>query len=422
MPTMKLTQLAVDRIGKPVAGRIEYFDTVLPSFGMRISSTGARSWVLFYRVHGVQRRFTIGTLAQLPKVDDARQRARELLQDVERGIDPAEVKATAKAATPALPPAERDTVRNVAKQFIERYAKPRNKSWKEADASLQRHVVSRWGDREMASITRRDILDLLDGLTDQGFTIAPRRVLAAVHKLMVWSIERDIIPANPASGIKAPGKEIERERVLTDDELRRLWIAADGMGPTAGGFIKTLILTGQRRDEVATMKWADVDFEHSIYEERGGVQVKVGTAAVWTLPREKTKGDRQHEVPLSALAVEVLQSMPRIGEYVFTTRGDRPISGYSKFKQRADSLSGIEADWRFHDLRRTAGTGMASLGIPPGTISRVLNHKEGGVTKIYNRYGYLPEKRRALDTWARKVESLIRPAAANVVELRGAVG
>lgn len=218
-----------------------------------------------------------------------------------------------------------------------------------------------------------------------------------------WAVERDIISSSPFHGVKAPGKETARERVLTDDELLRLWRAADQIGGVSGTFIKMLMLTGQRRDEVATMRWDNLDFDNR----------------VWTIPREETKGDRTHEVPLSPLVLEVLTSLPRLGEFIFTTLGDRPINGYSKIKNRADKLAGIE-DWRFHDLRRTAGTGMASLGTPVSTISRVLNHKEGGVTKIYNRYGYMPEKRAALETWARKIETLIRPTPDNVVELRAA--
>jgi integrase len=193
--------------------------------------------------------------------------------------------------------------------------------------------------------------------------------------------------------------------VLTDDELVAVWTAADTMGGVSGGFLKALILTGQRRDEVSSMRWADLDL----------------TARVWTSPRQATKGDRSHEVPLSPLAIQVLTALPRTGTYVFSsTRGERPISGYSKIKARADQFAGIDG-WRIHDLRRTAGTGMARAGIAVSTISRVLNHREGGVTRIYNRYSYLDEKRHALETWARKVESLIKPGSGNVVDLKRAV-
>ena len=152
------------------------------------------------------------------------------------------------------------------------------------------------------------------------------------------------------------------------------------------------------------MRWADINFE-----ER-----------VWTLPREMTKGDRSHEVPLSSMAMDILGSLPRLGDYVFAGRKDgRPISGFSRAKKLCDTLSGI-GGWRLHDLRRSAGTNMAKLEIAVSTISRVMNHKEVGVTKIYDRHSYLPEKRRALETWSRKLASIIRPGDDDrVVPLRG---
>lgn len=395
MPTIKLTQAAAERLAPPKAGRAEYFDSQLPGFGLRISEGGTKTWQVFYRVGGRQRRYSLGTMAVLPKVEDARALARSALTEAARGVDPADAKA-------AAPPRQPDTVAMVAAQFIERYAKPKNRSWATTERTLARHVVSRWGTRDVTSITRRDVLDLLDDLVDQGFPVGANRVLAATRKMFAWAVEREIVTGSPAAGVNAPGKETERDRVLTDDELTRIWHAASSMGGVPGTFFRTLILTGQRRDEVATMRWADLDLEKRL----------------WTLPRANTKGDRSHEVPLSPLAIEVLTTLPRLGEYVFsTTRGDRPISGYSKMKARLAQLAGFN-DWRIHDLRRSAATGMAQLGIPVSTISRILNHKEGGVTKIYNRYGYQDEKRRALDTWGRKVESLVRPVADNVVPLQ----
>ncbi len=392
MPTIKLTQAAVDKLSPPKAGRVEWFDSHLPGFGLRVADSGHKAWIVFYRISGKQRRYTIGTLATHPKVDQARERAREVLQAAERGIDPTEAKSV-----------PRRTVAAVAMQFIEKYAKPKNRSWLDTKLTLDRHVLPRWGDRDINSITKSDVRDLLDAVAAGGAPVGVNRVLAAVRRMFGWAMERDILAASPVANIKPPGKETERDRVLSDDEVVKVWAAAKKMGGVSGAFIQTLILTAQRRDEVSSMRWADLDME----------------ARIWTLPREATKGDRSHEVPLAPLVIEILTTLPRTGTYVFSsTRGERPISGYSKIKARAEQLAGFD-DWRIHDLRRTAGTGMARLGIAVSTISRVLNHKEGGVTKIYNRYGYLDEKRHALETWAKKVETLLRPAGGNVVLLRG---
>lgn len=432
MPTIKLTQAAVDKIAAPKTGRMEHFDSLLPGFGLRVSHTGSKAWVVFFRIGKPARlrRYTMGSLATYPKVDEARDRARAILQDVEKGIDPATIEPP-----PSLPEPI-DPIRAVVTQFIERYAKQKNRSWAETDRLLKRHVVSRWGDRAADAITRRDVLDLLDDLVERGNPIAANRVLATIRKMFGWAVERDILSKSPVVNIKAPGKETERERVLDDAELVAVWRAAEKAGGVPGAFVRLLVLTGQRRDEVAGMRWGDMDLEKK----------------VWTLPREQTKGDRTHEVPLSPLAVEIMTELPHLGSYVLTSRGfrrvsetsaaegrltdrDRPISGYSKIKAALDTKiiemaakeasergedvpSQVIAPWRFHDLRRTAATGMARLGIATSTISRVLNHKEGGVTKIYNRYGYLDEKRHALETWARKMESLIRPSLGNVVAIR----
>src|ERR1700761_14225 len=148
MPSIKLTQLSVDAKAPPKTGRVEYFDTLLPGFALRIAASGHKAWVLFYRVAGKQRRYTIGTLATYPKVDAARERAREILRDVERGLDPAAVKAH-EPASEASRPLEPDTVNAVATHFIERYCKPRNRSWKNTEALLKNHVLPMWGDRDV---------------------------------------------------------------------------------------------------------------------------------------------------------------------------------------------------------------------------------------------------------------------------------
>jgi integrase len=211
--------------------------------------------------------------------------------------------------------------------------------------------------------------------------------------------------------VTAPGKEQKRDRTLSDNEIKEIWEGCDELGSPFGPFVRALLLTAQRREEVATMKWADLDLEDD--------------EPTWTLPREATKADRAHGVPLAPAVVEILQSVPEVGSYVFSTgrRGDKAISGFSAAKRRIDKLTGLDG-WTFHDLRRTAASGMARLNVPPHVLSRVLNHSPGnaeGVTAIYNRHGYEPEKRQALDAWARHVQSLIKPTDDKVVPFSGPV-
>ncbi len=200
----------------------------------------------------------------------------------------------------------------------------------------------------------------------------------------------------------ARGKEVKRERTLDDEEIKALWNA--DLGHPFGPFIRLLFVTGQRRAEVAEMRWRDLNLE----------------ARLWTLQPEMTKPGRKHEVPLSPLALEVIEALPRFtGPYVFsTTGGERPISGFSKAKRRADKATGLR-EWRFHDCRRTCATGLGRLGVPTGTISWVLGHAPRGVTEaVYERASHLKEKRHALDRWAQKLSNILAPPPEKVVPLR----
>ena len=193
--------------------------------------------------------------------------------------------------------------------------------------------------------------------------------------------------------------------MLTDDEIKALWLAWDQMAYPFGDLSKMLLMTGQRRSEVARMRWSDVDFD----------------LKVWTIPGEVTKSGRSHDVPLSKLALEVLEALPHFtGDHIFTTTaGAKPVSGYSRAKSRAEELSGV-TEWRLHDCRRTVGTRMTQCGIQIFVVGRVLNHAPRsavGITSVYDRYSYEPEKRRALEVWAAKLEGLIRPVPDKVVDL-----
>jgi len=412
MARMKLTSAGVDKLKAPSNGRAEYFDASFPGFGIRITDKGRKSWIVFYRFNGKVRRLTLGSYPALG-LADARERARAALDQVERGEDPSAKKTAAKAKRP-------DTVENVVADFIEKHHRRRNKGWKPVAQLFANHITPRWQGRDIRSIERRDVLRLLDEMQDEGYTTQANRVLAHVRKLFNWCLEREIVQASPVAGVKLPQKEEQRERVLSNEEIRDIWQTCDGAGYPFGPMCQFALLTAQRRGEIANMRWRDVDLGN----------------ALWTIP--ETKSGKAQQAPLPRQAVEILRNVPSFGggDYIWTTTyGARPVSGYSKAKLRIErdtnarrEREGREPmdDWRLHDLRRTAATGMAQLGVNVDVIGRVLNHAQTSVTAVYDRHSYLGAKRQAMQAWADALDRVLagKPMDAaggdNVVKLEAA--
>lgn len=405
MPTINLTSSGVERAKPPQTGRRELWDSVVPGFHVRITERGTKTYAVMARLHGKQFRMALGRHGII-SLADARQRARDAVALAETGKDPRDDKRANRRA-------QSDVMEDVVEEFIERHVRrhTRPSSAAESERVLRNRAAKKWKGRSIKEISRRDIIDLLDEMAENA-PGAANRARAVISKFFNWCLDRGILDTSPAIRLPSLAPVNERDRVLSDDEIKILWSAFDRMAEPLRSFFKILLLTGQRRGEVATMQWKHVDID----------------AGLWTIPRELVKADRVQEVPLSPFAVEILSAMDKRGDYVFTTRpnGDKAISGFSKAKARVHTkaaevveenakASGEEprpiTDWRLHDLRRTCGTGMARHGIESATISRVLNHAEGGVTKIYNRYSYLSEKRHALDMWSGHVEKLIGRAA-----------
>ena len=413
----KLTAPAVEKFKPDPGKRLEKPDGVVDGLFLLIQSSGAKGWAFRYRfpVGGKVKthKITIGSYPAL-SLADAREEAGKLRRAVERGENPKHIQARERAETRER---ARNTFGLIAVVFTVRYAKRHTRSWKQTKGILRKHVVPAWKDRPVDSITRRDVVELLDGIVRSGKPVLANRVLAHVRKLFAWAIERGIVETSPAVMIKAPGgKETPRDRDLSDPEIKAMWPALESAGYPFGPMLEILLLTGQRRTEVATMRWADIDID----------------TAVWNLPAASTKTLRSHSIPLSNLAVEILADLPRFaGPHVFsTTGGKRPVSGYSKAKLRIerelnkalvkDGAAPL-ADWQIHDLRRTAASGMAKLGVPVDHIGRVLNHAPRGVTStVHDKHSYMPEKRRALDLWCAHLRSLVLPEPSNVVPMRGA--
>ena len=406
-----LTVRTIDTLATPETRR-EVPDGLVNGLYLVLQPSGARSWAVRYRnAAGTPRKHTLGSY---PAIDlkSAREVAQSAFVEVARGGDPAAAKKAARAGANA--PTDRDLVEKVVDQFIERYAKTNTKAETAAENKrmLEREVVKPWRGRRLGDITRADVHDLLDAIVDRGSPVAANRILAALRRMCGWAVERGIITSSPCDKVKPPTAERSRDRVLSDDELRRLWIATDAIGWPFRDLVRLLMLTGQRRDEIGRMRWSEIDLD----------------AALWTIPKERAKNGQAHLVPLSAPAVAIIKALPRIGggkeagDYVFTVTGKTAVSGFSNAKERLDKLMGEGTPaWVFHDLRRTAATGMARLGTLPHVVEAVLNHISGskaGVAGIYNRAAYSEEKRHALDAWGGFVERLVTGQGGKVLALQ----
>ncbi|MBB4009340.1 tyrosine-type recombinase/integrase [Allorhizobium taibaishanense] len=252
------------------------------------------------------------------------------------------------------------------------------------------------------AIKRRDVTRELERLISDigakgGKATRANRGLAAIKKVYSWCVDQRIVENSPVVGLKPPIKEESRDRVLNDDEIVAYWKGCEDEGYPFEQFGKLLLLTGQRRDEIASMRWSELDRHRKTF----------------TLKADRTKNSTAHIVPLSGHALDILRSIHHFlgSDYVFTSTGKTPISGFGRFEDRLDTFVGLDAeDWRFHDVRRTAATNMAILKVQPHIIEAVLNHKSGivsGVASIYNRHAYLDEKCEALQIWADRVMELV---------------
>lgn len=407
-----LTALSVEAAKKDPNKRREIPDAGLSGLYLVVQPSGAKAWALRYRFAGKPAKLTLGRWPMMT-LADARAAAADAIGKVELGQNPAVQKKATKAAKLEAQLSERDLVKTLLDQFQKRHLS-KLKSGDHAWQFLNRFVLPAWGDRDIHTITKRDLIDLLDEIADSGRMTTANRVLAHVRKFFNWCVERDVLSSSPATGVKPPAKEASRDRVLTDQEIRWFWQACDRVGQPWGPMGKVLLLTGQRLGEVAQMTDTEV------------------TSNVWHLAGERTKNGRAHDVPLSKPCLAVLRDVERIkgkAGYVFTTTGATAVQGFHKGREHiAKAMEAIAADdivegieiphWGFHDLRRTAATGMARLGTPVRVTEAVLNHISGtggGIVAVYQRHDYADEKAQALEAWGRYALTLIEGQSDNIV-------
>jgi integrase len=277
------------------------------------------------------------------------------------------------------------------------------RSGREVMRILQRNLVDHIGSRSVHSISKRDVIDLVNAVVDRGSPVAANKSLKVVKSFFNWCVGRAIVERSPCEGVRVPTVERARDRVLTDWELGAIIRAARQLGGPCGAIVEVLALTGQRRDEVARMIWDEVDLDRR----------------VWTLPAARTKNDRPHLVQLSDQAGGVIAGQPCLGRFVFSRNDVTSVGDFSAQKRRLDDLCGV-SDWRLHDLRRTMVSGMARL-VAPHVADKVLNHVAGaisGVAAVYQRHEFMNERRDALERWGAYAESLM--AEGEVIELKAA--
>jgi integrase len=367
---------------KPQAKRYEVHDLHCPGMSVRVSAQGQKVFSVKFRYGLDQKRMKPGVFPRIT-LATAREKAMDILRQVDEGIDP-----TKRRRSPDM------KVEAVCREFIRLHAQARNKSWREAERILEREFVGTFGQRDIREIKRFDVLEIMDAAVARGSTYQANRILSNIRKLFNWCVERGIVETSPINGLKAPTKEESRERVLEDDEIVRLLRACRNDVYPFRQFVPILLATAQRRGELAEMRWSEVDLD----------------AKQWVIPAERSKNGKPHVVPLSPYALDILNEVPRFldCDYVFTTTRKSPVSGFSKMLRRLSEGSQT-SDWRLHDLRRTAASGMARAGVAPHVVEKVLNHISGtisGVAAVYNRYGYDREKREALETWGEYLAQL----------------
>jgi len=440
-----LTAAAVLK-AKPSKGRQEIPDKGCAGLYLIVQPSGAKSWALrFRRPDGRTAKLVLGTVFAKaggvkepdtePKIGGhltlaaTHRLVTALRHEIAQGRDPAaaHIKEKQRRRITASEAAA-NTFASAARAFIEQHARKKVRRWRELArllglepetlAAIPKGLAERWADRPVAEIDGHDIHAVVDearrfgipGLerrTDGPSEPRARKLFGVLSKLFAWLIRDRRVAVNPCASVARPEIPKARDRVLTTAEIKRFWKAADSIGDPSAGLLKLLLITGCRLNEVAGMKWTEINED--------------GTA--WTIPGERTKNHRPHVVPCTALARVLLAAAKRIEgcSFVFSTTGSSPVSGWTKIKARLDEAMKPGTPWVLHDLRRTAATGMAEIGIAPHIVEAVLNHVSGaraGVAGTYNRAAYLPEKTAALERWAAHIEGLISGQAATVTPLR----
>ena len=406
----KLTKNTIDSLCEQAqtAGKTLYaWDSDLTGFGALATKAGRASYFVEYRIGGrsaPNRRVTIGKHGALTPAE-ARSVARMKLGDVAKGVDVAQQKRDERLKLAA------GTFREVCQRFLDRESKT-TRHWQEMRRILERDAYPAFGSQAIATVTRQQIRARLDSIvTEPGRKpSAERKLYTALMPAFKWAVERGALDHNPMTDLTRPKPAPRRKRVLDHAELRALWATASELDWPFGPFYKLLLLTGARREEVAGMRWPELDLERRLWRLPSAEEFKP----------QRTKNGQEHVIDLSPQAIAILESLPRLqGDFVFSTTRRTPISGFGKAKARLDAamekrLGKPLRPWRVHDMRRTVASLMGDdLEIDQGVIERVLNHlsgTQGGLMGTYQRQQYREKRRDAVIAWGSHIAKLCESA------------
>lgn len=448
MATSKINKSTVDGV-KPGERDVFIWDSDLPGFGLKVTPAGGRVYVYQYRIAApgeaartTAKRYTIGKHGPLTP-DQARKRAKELAALVTQGVDPRQREIDAKAEVERQRAAKAEVERRqialefgrIADLWLSDYeTAPKPKGGKRSASSVRLaktvvdvHLRPKLAGTPMPDIGRDELEEVIEAIPAANQAMR-RTVYVYASVLWGWAIRRRHATENPLGAMEKPAAPVARDRALKDAELLAVWNAAADLPSPFDAFMRLLILTGQRRGEVAGMMWGELDRQ----------------SATWIIPKGRAKNDIAHIVPLAPAVVAELDRLalkPMGGKWpanspvwpasglVLTTTGKTPISGLSKAKRALDAaISKAQAEansepleaWRFHDLRRTMATGLQKLGVRFEVTEAVLNHvsgAKGGVAGVYQKHDWQDEKRAALAAWAKRVAELGRKSGSNVIKM-----
>ncbi len=403
MPSVRITKTTVDAAAATGSDTF-LWDEQLAGFGLKVTPTGTKTYLVQYRAGGrgsSTRRVTIGRHGSPWTPAMARAEAERLLLAVATGADPQAEKLAKRRIDTDLGFA-RYSERYLA-DYGRRHWRPR--TWAAVESNIRRFALPVLANKPITSITRSDLIKVFDGLPPQSPAL-PRNLFAHLRRLFSWAEERGDLDRSPFTGMRSPPSVQSRERVLSDEEVRIVWSATNAQTGHFSTIVRLLLLTGQRRDEVAGIRWDELD----------------RTSALWRLPGARTKNARDHQVPLTSACIAEIDKVaggstwPRVG-WVFTTTGSSSVSGFSRAKRRFDQLAvtvddgAALAQWRLHDLRRTMATGLQKLGVRFEVTEALLNHLGGaraGIAGVYQRHDWREEKLHALTAWNEHVISLVQ--------------